>query len=150
MDTLWEVIKVAFSGIFNMATFLGVLIGVLVYGLVWKIYVRFEGSKDLDCIMKLIGSIQFYLGTLRNKWARKFTNWLWIRIISLDCKKYCRLAIHSADKRHRVWLILQLPYLGHRKKIIARTCRAIASTPGISEEEAKAAQICIKKVEEQE
>jgi len=145
MDNLWEIIKAiktAFSGILNLGTLIGLFAGIIIYIFICAVTVYYE-EKEL--FISLLAELQLRLGVIRNRRFRHISRWLWFKIIDLDCKRRCQLAIHSANEKYRVWLILQLPYFGHRKKQIARTCRLIANTPGISEKIAKAAQICIEK-----
>lgn len=134
MEGAWEAVKIAFSGIFNWGTLIGMFAGITVYAWVCIIITYLENK---EYTMRLFALLQLWLGNIRNQWARNTARWLWVRIIRLDYERRCQLAVESANERN--WHLKQFTNFGYDKKI-ANTCRIFMSKAAVSENVAKRKQ----------
>ena len=147
MDSLWEVIKNMFFGIFNLFTLLGIFAWLSIYFTVWEISTYQEG-EDLSGIMRLIASVQLRLGKSKKKLKRKIARWLWKSLIMhLDIIRRCRLARLNEEKAdNRIWLIHQFGKCKFDDRIF-ETCRNIAAKENTPKLIVQAAEDSMKKLE---
>lgn len=136
MDSYLDALRMAFSGIFNWVTLVGLLLGILVYGLLSAISTHRENKVYL---MRLFGRLQVWLGSFEYSCAKRSATWLWSKIMDLDCARLCQLAMRPTNKNTRLWTIRQLGNFGYNKRI-ANTCRLIASESGNPKDIAEAAR----------
>jgi hypothetical protein len=144
MNSIWEAIKMAFSGFFNLGTVGGLFAGIVIYVFVCGVTIYCE---DKELFMRLLAELQLRLGVSKNRWAKHIATWLWARIINLDYARRCELAMQASSEEEQFWHLLQLPNLSYGKKSILRACRMVAGKVGISDRVAKAAQVCVDKME---
>lgn len=142
MGNLWEVIKLAFSGIFNWGTVVILSIGFTVYCVFAILSIYFDQK---DHLMSVIATLQLKLGAAKNKMGKGIASWLWTLIMNLDYNKRCRFVVYGDSEKEKLWIIRQFINFRYNRKI-ANTCRFIAFSSDISKKLSDAARDVLKKV----
>jgi hypothetical protein len=128
MNNLWEVIKTAFSGIFNLGTLIGLLTAVFVYGVVCIITIYRENK---EFAINLLAMAQFQLDMLRNKWAKIIARWLWAKIIYIDYKRRCQLVVHPTNDGDWHAAILYLSQVKDKSENVKNLIKDVMEVPFI-------------------
>ena len=113
MGHMWEAlegVKGAFSSLFNAFVFGGILAGIAVYVMIWRVCARREGAADLAGWIRVFGWGQYWLTRTRFKASDRIGRWVWVRIIMpLDLNRRCFLLKYSNDSEERKRVLWGLP-----------------------------------------